>query len=42
MSKIGRLPIKIPAGVKVALGNSKIEVTGRKGPYHSASIKIFR
>ncbi len=31
MSKIGRLPIKIPAGVKVALGNSKIEVTGPKG-----------
>jgi len=31
MSKIGRLPIKIPAGVKVALKDSKIEVTGPKG-----------
>ncbi len=31
MSKIGRLPIKIPTGVKVALSDSKIEVTGPKG-----------
>ena len=31
MSKIGRLPIKIPAGVKVEIKNSTISITGPKG-----------
>jgi len=31
MSKIGKLPVKIPKGVKVALADAMIEVTGPKG-----------
>jgi large subunit ribosomal protein L6 len=31
MSKIGRLPIKIPAGVKVDIKNSTVSITGPKG-----------
>jgi large subunit ribosomal protein L6 len=31
MSKIGRLPIKVPAGVKVDIINSAISITGQKG-----------
>ncbi len=31
MSKIGRLPVKIPSGVKVDLKGSEINITGPKG-----------
>lgn len=31
MSKIGRLPVRIPSGVKVEIGDGKISVTGPKG-----------
>ncbi|SYZ73690.1 50S ribosomal protein L6 [Candidatus Zixiibacteriota bacterium] len=31
MSKIGRLPVKIPSGVKVDLTGSQIKITGPKG-----------
>jgi large subunit ribosomal protein L6 len=31
MSKIGRLPVKIPSGVKVDLKGSQIKITGPKG-----------
>jgi large subunit ribosomal protein L6 len=31
MSKIGKMPVKIPSGVKVALADTKLEITGPKG-----------
>jgi large subunit ribosomal protein L6 len=31
MSRIGKMPIKIPEGVKVSISNGTIEVTGPKG-----------
>lgn len=31
MSRIGRMPIPLPAGVKVAIEGSRVEVTGPKG-----------
>ena len=31
MSRIGKLPIEIPAGVKVSINNSDVTVTGPKG-----------
>ena len=31
MSKIGRLPVKIPAGVKVDLKGTQLQITGPKG-----------
>nr|MBN2276335.1 50S ribosomal protein L6 [candidate division Zixibacteria bacterium] len=31
MSKVGKLPVKIPGGVKVSLADNKIDITGPKG-----------
>ena len=31
MSRIGRLPIPIPSGVKVEINNATVNVTGPKG-----------
>jgi large subunit ribosomal protein L6 len=34
MSRIGRKPIPLPAGVKVQIGDRAVEVQGPKGKLH--------
>ena len=34
MSRIGRLPIKVPSGVEVTIGESEVTVKGPKGELH--------
>jgi len=40
MSRIGKMPITIPKGVKVELNNNKIKVSGERGT--EISIRIFK
>ena len=41
MSRIGRLPVEIPAGVQVELTGSKVRVKGPKGELHREFSKLI-
>ena len=42
MSRIGRLPVAIPAGVQVVVNGTEVTVKGPKGELNALSLPVLR